>query len=344
LPASPSDARRLHRCSAVPNSFHPSAALDEEERLLFLLLIALLSAAGAWMAWRRNPLYSTRFSLRMVAFVLLAIGALIAVLIAGVNLTAHSSPEVRVLTMGVIIVVCTLSLIAIIQTVSTPKEGRLMTKLPPSAKLVRVHRQKFYPWARFAAIVIAVLGILGVAIPGYVKYAFLTYAVIALFLALILLPVLYYAARSADRSLTALECDPWVHWRYTPDDWERWGRVQVERVKASPRRLDRAREKLRAKLLKAAPEVYFGHDGLFCDGVYTNWLTGNVYLTSASVDQRPPRSLLFRFEKPIPNPYSRAQVMPILRSVLIPPGSESDIARLQRELTSRCPKARISLC
>ncbi len=49
-------------------------------------------------------------------------------------------------------------------------------------------------------------------------------------------------------------------------------------------------------------QTYFGQDGVFCDGPFTNWLSMNVYLMSASVDERPPRSLLFIFEHVVPNP------------------------------------------
>jgi hypothetical protein len=70
----------------------------------------------------------------------------------------------------------------------------------------------------------------------------------------------------------------------------------------------------------------------------------NIYVISASIDERQPRSLIFNFEKVMPNPYAGTQVIPIQQSVLIPAGTESDIARLQKELTARCPKARIVLC
>jgi hypothetical protein len=101
-------------------------------------------------------------------------------------------------------------------------------------------------------------------------------------------------------------------------------------------------EKLRAALLKAAPEAYFGRDGLYCNGAYTTWLA-DVYLTSASVDQNPPRSLIFLFEKFIPSPYGGSPTMTINQVVPIPTGGENGIARLQKELTARCTKARVVL-
>jgi hypothetical protein len=102
-------------------------------------------------------------------------------------------------------------------------------------------------------------------------------------------------------------------------------------------------DKLRAQLLRANPEAYFGRDGIFCDGVFTPWLNVSTYLVSATIDDRQPRSAMFNFERSVPNPYGPTQIIPIHQAVLIPNGKESDLARLQQELTARCPGAQISL-
>jgi hypothetical protein len=207
---------------------------------------------------------------------------------------------------------------------------------------------------------------------------------------------MYVTARGFDRSLTAVEYDPWVHWQYPIAQWQEWSNVQADRAKAVPPQFiwkrdwhklawpfaaiavgvmffspgpawakalyvlfvcgaitalvlwsahstGRTTEKLRAKLLASAPEAYFGHDGIFCDSAYTTWLGISVYLTSAAIDERPPRSLLFNFEKIVPGGYYANSIITIQQSVLIPPNAEADIARLQRELVARCPKAHIAL-
>jgi hypothetical protein len=102
-------------------------------------------------------------------------------------------------------------------------------------------------------------------------------------------------------------------------------------------------DKLRSVLRGAAPEVYFGHDGVYCDGVFTTWLTLDNYLKAASIDERAPRSLLFRFEKVVVNPYTGNELVPIDQSVLIPEGAETDLARLQHELSTRFPALPIAL-
>ena len=299
--------------------------------------------------------------------------------------------------MASVIIVTTFSLIFVIQFVSTPKEAKLETVLPRSAKLVQVHREKVYIWAKRLGLLVIILGIPGLVIPGDARIAALTLSGFTLFVAVILLPIGYVNARRFDVSLTALECDPWIHWKYTPEQWIEWTGVQIQRLEATPpkfivkrdwRKLgwtlaaiagatflfnpgrwlldslcvffgcglilavavwsphenQHAAERLRATLLKISPEVYFGHDGVFCDGIFTTWLTTNVYLTAASIDERQPRSLLFRFETIAPNPYEGYPVVAICHNVLIPPDSQSDVARLQKELAARCPKAQIALC
>jgi hypothetical protein len=105
----------------------------------------------------------------------------------------------------------------------------------------------------------------------------------------------------------------------------------------------RAPAKLKVKLQEAAPEVFIGQDGLFCNSRFLTWLGDDYYLTAASMDPRPPRSLLFCFEKMVPNPYGAPQTVVINQSVLIPVDGDGDIARLQHNLVARCPSARISL-
>jgi hypothetical protein len=104
----------------------------------------------------------------------------------------------------------------------------------------------------------------------------------------------------------------------------------------------RAPQKLRKKLQRAAPDVYFGPDGMLCDGAMSTWLGVNVYLVSVSVDAIEPRSLSFSFEKIVPNPYGSAQTVAITQNVLIPPGCDpSDLSLLRTALAARCPSAKI---
>jgi len=367
---------------------------------MIAVLLALLAGAGAWMAWRRNPLYSTRTALRSAAFVLLAIAAVISVDVAVVNLTIHRSPTLALSAIGGAVVMSTIALIFIIQAISTPKEAKLGTGLPPSAKVVHVHRQKIYQWAKLLAILLVICGNLAFLLPGIYGELMWVPGGIAAALGLFGLLPLYFKARGLDRAATAVTSTPWIHWQYSPEEWKRWADVQGERAGAKVPKISSKREsivavliaagvalgilifcpvsfwpmrtlfalsfgggiygflvwkarndraapaKVRATILSAAPEVYFGHDGLFCDGTFTTWLSMSIYLQSAAIDAKPPRNLVFRFVTYVgSNPYSanlNSGSIALEHRVLIPTGAESDIARLQTELTARCPKARIA--
>jgi hypothetical protein len=87
-------------------------------------LLALLSVVGAWHAWRRNPAYSNRSTLRLVGVTALSIIALTLVIAAAVNLTIHRSPAVAMGTMFAVIVVGALGMIFIIQYATTATKTR----------------------------------------------------------------------------------------------------------------------------------------------------------------------------------------------------------------------------
>jgi hypothetical protein len=362
---------------------------------MLAVVFALISATGAWLAWRRNPLYSTRSTLRTVAFAGLAIGAVIALIVATVTLTINRPAAVAMSALGAVIIASTLALIFIIQAVSTPKDARLTTALPASAQMQQLHRRTVYGWAKLFAAVLAALAVLALVVPGDGRYAVLAVGGIGLFLALILLPTLYLNARTLDRSLTALESGPWVHWNYPASQWQSWTDARVERLRSTATNVDLPRiwrtlavamlgivvgvgafapgtwlekgaylaflavafgavvlvsaragrtapARLRVRLGRVAPEAYLGHDGLFCDGTYTPWLGIGEYLSSATIDVRPPRSLVFNFDKAMVSPYSIGRSVPVQFCVPIPAAGDADVARLQQELSARCPKARIA--
>jgi hypothetical protein len=363
---------------------------------MLMAVFALFSVAGAWLAWRRNPSYSGGFTLRVLLVTALAIAAVVLLIVAAVDLTSDRSEPVVIGTMFVVVTGGTLALIFIIQRVSTPPAARLNDELPPSVEALHVHRSKVGAWARALAVLAAGSGLLGLLVPGNFGVMFYVVAAMTLFLSLILLPVMYVTARRFDRALTALEAAPWVHWRYTPEQWRQWVEAQFARASTAPptftlqrdwRKLAlplgaiavgvyaftpgswlwktlyilatcgaiagivfaaswderRAPARLRARRLTAPAEAYFGRDGVYCDGVFTTWLGLDTYLTSAGIDRAEPPSLLLCFEKIVVNPYGPSRPMAIHQSVLIPPGAEADVARLQTELAARCTQARVAL-
>ena len=361
---------------------------------MYSVIFSIFLILGAWAAWRRSPTYSRRSTLHAAVIILLAIVGGVALIVATVHFTINRSPVVAGCALAVAIVVGSLSMIFFIQAATVPKESK-PAALPHATKLVTVNRLKVYKWIKVSAVLVAVFAFGGL-LPGAAGIVSLTLGGFTLFLAVVLLPVYYFNTRGLDQSLTAVELDPWVHWQYTPEQWQQWSDVQAGRLRATPPSFLLARDwrrflfpfaiiiggvaffcpgswifkaaylalvcgailalavasgrggasvadKLHARLLAAPPEAYFGRDGLFSDGVFTPWLNISVYLISAAIDERQPRSLLFNFERIVPNPYGPTQTIPIHQAVLIPAASQNDLARLQRELIARCPKAQITL-
>lgn len=360
------------------------------------LAFALLMMFSAWAAWRRNPMYSTRSTLRAAMVMLLAVAGIIALIVAAVKFSMGRSATVMAIVLGATIVFGTLALIFILQAATVPKESK-PASLPHAVHLVTNNRRKIIKWLKVLGVLVAVFA-LGGLLPGAAGIISLTLGGFTLFLAVILLPVGYVTSRRLDQSLTAVELDPWVHWSYAPDQWQQWCSVQAERLRATPPTFTLQRDwrrfvlplglviggvaifapgswlfkvsylvlvcgailtvailsgrggahtadKLHARLLAAEPDAYFGRDGIFADSVFTPWLNVSIYLVSAAVDKRQPRSLLFSFEKIVPNPYGPTQPISVHQAVLIPGDAShsEDLARLQRELTARCPKAQIAL-
>jgi hypothetical protein len=357
------------------------------------VVFTLMSIAGAWAAWRHSPFRTGQSGWRVVGILLLLVAAATGAIVAAVNLMQGLSEALQLGVLGTVIVVTSLAMIFSMQAVATPKAARLVTSLPPSARVATVHRQKFYGWMKYALGFFAVCGA-GCFIPGDIKYAFLGAGGIGLILALVCLPIMYVNARAMDRSLTDVELNWWVHWQYSAQAWQEWSDIQAQRLSQQPqfsfkrswRRLiapfltiaicmmffspestlvnaaltlgtcgalagileagvwgaRRAPARLKAKLHDAAPEVFFGHDGVYCNGRFTTWFASE-YLTLASIDPRPPRSLLLRFERIVPNPYGPAQTIVIDQGVLIPEDGDCDIAKLQRELAVRVPSAHVAL-
>jgi hypothetical protein len=61
---------------------------------MWMAALALLSVVGAWHAWRRNPAYTNRSTLRLVGVTALSIIALVLLIMTAVKLTIHRSEAV----------------------------------------------------------------------------------------------------------------------------------------------------------------------------------------------------------------------------------------------------------
>lgn len=105
---------------------------------------------------------------------------------------------------------------------------------------------------------------------------------------------------------------------------------------------ERVADRLRMRLLRCNPEVYFGHDGIFANGLFTAWLSTNVYLISATTEEDTPPRLHFAFER-IRAGYASGGAQPMELFLPLPAGADRDLASLQQYLSARCPQATVRL-
>ena len=359
-------------------------------------VLALISCAGAWAAWRRHPLYTPGNALRTLAEILLLLIAATCAIFATAHFTEHRSFTVQMIALFSVIVVVTLALIFSITAISTPKSAKLDTTLPPNVVLVNMYRRRVLHYLKLYLICCAVVAV-ACLLPGNLRDIAATLLAMALLLGSIMLPTAYVMAIRFDRSATALTLHPWLHWHYSPQEWQAWKVESVKRLQAQPaifapkrdwhrilpvsagilagvllltpgswiERLGwaaaciamlmgfvelsawearRAPRKLEARLAQCTPDVYFGSDGMMCDGLFFTWLGTDVYLTAVSEDARQPPSLLLQFEKILPNPYGSPNVIKLNQSVMIPAGcGAGDLAQLRTALAARCPGATLAL-
>jgi hypothetical protein len=90
-------------------------------------------------------------------------------------------------------------------------------------------------------------------------------------------------------------------------------------------------------LLAVPPEVYFGDEGFFASGEYSQWIFSGKYLTEAKVVSNPP-ALVLLFQS-----FNGSSSVQVAQRIPIPEGRACDLAILQQKLRVVCPKAAIHL-
>jgi hypothetical protein len=104
----------------------------------------------------------------------------------------------------------------------------------------------------------------------------------------------------------------------------------------------RAPANYRKKLLTSPPEVFFAPDGLFVDSEYSAWLNSDIYLLAASIEQTNPPCVSMQFERVRPGA-NGIDITQVEKRVMIPAGADADLAKLQKNLSATCRKAKVSL-
>jgi hypothetical protein len=98
----------------------------------------------------------------------------------------------------------------------------------------------------------------------------------------------------------------------------------------------------RKRLLAAKPEAFFAPDGLFVESEYSAWVSSEIYLLSAGIEQTNPPCVSMLFERVRPGS-AGPQITQIEKRVMIPTHSDADLGILQKNLTALCHKAHVAL-
>jgi TfoX/Sxy family transcriptional regulator of competence genes len=91
-------------------------------------------------------------------------------------------------------------------------------------------------------------------------------------------------------------------------------------------------------LLLAAPEAWFGDEGLFCNGTYMPWILSGRFLLKASAASDPQPELTLTFQS-----FNGSSSTLITQRIPIPDGHISDLLTLQEKLRTHCPTASVHL-
>jgi hypothetical protein len=101
-----------------------------------------------------------------------------------------------------------------------------LAQLPRGVSVCRIHRRRLFPWVRGTTILLVIAGVAALLAPaGWIGLPLALGGLVLLLGTSILYP-LYLTARRFDRGMTALSADPWIHWHYSPEQWQSWAAIQ----------------------------------------------------------------------------------------------------------------------
>jgi hypothetical protein len=179
-------------------------------------------------------MYSRRRTLQYLLATILSIAAVIAVIYGVIQITEGRSQQFQIAAILVAVAVCSIGLIWIIVTITTPKP----TPLPAGVQMATLHRRRLIPWARRMAWTLAICGLLAL-VPSqagsfnWIQFVALFIGAWVLGLGAILLAAGYIGGRNLDRALTSVLANSWVHWTYAPEEWSYSIELQVAQAEAT---------------------------------------------------------------------------------------------------------------
>lgn len=92
------------------------------------------------------------------------------------------------------------------------------------------------------------------------------------------------------------------------------------------------------RLLAAAPEAWFGDEGLFCNGAFMPWILSGKYLLKATAATDLPARVMLVFQS-----FNGSSSVLVTQRIPIPDGHFHDLQVLQQRLNARCPTASVHL-
>ena len=219
----------------------------------------LATGICAWKAWRRNPLYSRKSTVRAGTVFLLGLVLAIGLSRWLANHFPSRSPAVFALSCAALIAAITLGLYAASLRITDGPAG----KIPPGTKPADRCRRKLYPWLLGTGTVLLLLLAWAAFVAPLSAELPLALAALVLVIGVSALGSLYIKARRTDYAIAVLMTNCWVHWQHASGQSEAW----------------------------------LGSEGLLYAGEYTPWLSSSNYLVDARVEPGPPLFLVLTFEK-----------------------------------------------
>lgn len=183
-----------------------------------LLIFALLSVIGAFSAWRKSPLYSLRTAGKLLGAFLLIIAVAVGVTLLILDGPLSHSPAVQAVA-GFIAVMALGSGFSILIVRITDSH---VAQLPPSARLVTLHRHKVYRWIWRLLVYVLINACAAYLLPSSWTWLPLFLGGFVLLVCGPMLSILLLMAWRNDRGMSAVIAAPWAHWQYAPEKWAAW--------------------------------------------------------------------------------------------------------------------------
>jgi hypothetical protein len=238
-----------------------------------LIVFAILSIVGGWTAWRRSPLYSHKVTWQLGGVLLLIAAAMAGLGLAMVSGPIGRSPAAQAVLMVVAVVGIGTGATGIIIRLTDSH----VAQLPPSVRLISTHRHKVQRWIWRILVYELVCAAAALVLRGSWIWLPLSLGGFVLLACGPTLLALYMRARRLDLGMSQVVADPWVHWQYTPPQWQSWAQNQLawERskiVKINWRKEWRKTLKFSVLMLS----VFLGCAWIMVDGSALEKITGSA--------------------------------------------------------------------